>query len=58
MLALYEKYQKILTTIYGGVSSFEHGIFGQSVFHSHIQLVPVSLSPDSIITEGKDHYTP
>lgn len=58
MLVLYDKYKKLLTDIYGGVSSFEHGIFGQSVFHSHIQLVPVSFSSENIITEGSDYYAP
>ena len=57
MTVLYRKYRNFLTDTYGVVSSFEHGIFGQSVFHSHIQLVPHNLLPKDVIAEGGDHYT-
>ncbi len=42
---------------YGSVSSFEHGIFGQTVFHSHVHYIPFSGKPTEIIPEGKEKIT-
>lgn len=59
--SLYEKFLNLNSRInqflkkeYGRVSSFEHGIFGQTVFHSHIHYLPFNGSPDQIIPEGKE----
>lgn len=49
---LYIKFSDFVKNTYGSVSSFEHGITGQTVFHSHIHLLPYAGSPESIIPEG------
>jgi diadenosine tetraphosphate (Ap4A) HIT family hydrolase len=52
-LMLNKKVSKFLLDIYGSVGSFEHGIFGQTVFHSHIHYLPFSGKPIDIIPENK-----
>jgi len=42
---------------YGSVSSFEHGKFGQTVFHSHVHYMPYEGEPLVIVPEGKDKIT-
>ena len=42
---------------YGSVSSFEHGIFGQTVYHSHIHYMPFNGKPTDIVPEGKHQIT-
>lgn len=36
---------------YGSISSFEHGVFGQTVFHSHVHYLPFSGKTTEIIPE-------
>lgn len=43
---------------YGSVSIFEHGRFGQTVFHSHVHLLPFAGNPVAIIPEGEDRLEP
>jgi len=50
--ALYKKFSDFLKSAYGSVSTFEHGITGQTVFHAHIHLLPYAGLPESIIPEG------
>jgi diadenosine tetraphosphate (Ap4A) HIT family hydrolase len=50
--ALYKKFSDFLKSAYGSVSTFEHGITGQTVFHAHIHLLPYSGLQESIIPEG------
>lgn len=52
---LYIKFSNFLSKEYGSVSSFEHGKIGQTVFHSHIHLLPFKGKPQDIIPEGKIH---
>lgn len=49
---LYLEITKFLKLTYGKVSSFEHGVIGQTVFHSHTHLIPYSGKPESIVSEG------
>src|SRR5690349_6416976 len=53
-LELYKKFSVFLTREYGNVSSFEHGVFGQTVFHSHVQMMPFGENPIQIVPEGLD----
>lgn len=43
---------------YGSVSSFEHGKFGQTVYHSHVHYLPFNGSPKDIIPEGGNKIYP
>lgn len=52
-IKLHSKYSLIIKSIYGSVSSFEHGKLGQTVFHSHVHLLPFTGSPEEIVPEGK-----
>jgi diadenosine tetraphosphate (Ap4A) HIT family hydrolase len=54
---LYQKTKYFLHDTYGSVSTFEHGIVGQTVFHSHIQMFPYKGKIDTIIPEGEQHIT-
>lgn len=54
---LYDKFTKFLKEQYGSVSTFEHGKIGQTVFHSHMHLLPYDGSLSSIIPEGEDRLT-
>jgi diadenosine tetraphosphate (Ap4A) HIT family hydrolase len=49
---LYNKVFKFVQHYYGEVSTFEHGKIGQTVFHSHIHLLPFSGNPEQIVPEG------
>lgn len=50
---LYDRLSNFLIKTYGSVSSFEHGNFGQTVFHSHVHLLPFKERPTDIVTEGE-----
>jgi diadenosine tetraphosphate (Ap4A) HIT family hydrolase len=52
---VFEKSSKFVRDTYGSVSSFEHGIFGQTINHSHIHLLPFQGTPNAIVLEG-DNY--
>ena len=53
-LILDEKVSQFLLKEYKAISSFEHGILGQTVFHSHIHYLPFSGKPTDIVLEGED----
>ncbi|NMB83664.1 HIT domain-containing protein [Candidatus Roizmanbacteria bacterium] len=55
-IVLNKKVSDFLIKKYKFVSSFEHGIFGQTVFHSHVHYLPFKGRPDEIVAEGKDNY--
>lgn len=44
---------EFLRNEYGSVATFEHGIIGQTVFHSHVHLMPFTGTPESIVPEGE-----
>jgi histidine triad (HIT) family protein len=52
-LKLNKKVSQFLIKKYKSVSSFEHGIFGQTVFHSHIHYLPFEGKPTDIVPENK-----
>lgn len=51
---LYNQCLDFVRNQYGSVASFEHGIIGQTVFHSHVHLFPYKGDELAIIPEGKD----
>lgn len=51
-LSLYQQVSKFVKETYGSVSSFEHGILGQTVFHAHVHILPYNGDASSIIPEG------
>lgn len=51
-LSLFKKYSDFIKKTYGAISAFEHGKIGQTVFHSHVHLLPFNGSPLEIIPEG------
>lgn len=53
-MALDKLVSKFVLENYGSVSSFEHGKFGQTIFHSHTHYLPFNGSAEDIITEGRD----
>jgi diadenosine tetraphosphate (Ap4A) HIT family hydrolase len=57
-LVEYDKIKAFVKQEFGAVSTFEHGKFGQSVFHSHVHLIPFSGEPEDIVPEGERHLSP
>lgn len=55
---LYDRSKVRLGKICGHVSTFEHGVIGQTVFHAHVHILPYGGTPESIVTEGRSHCTP
>src|SRR3989338_2433829 len=56
-LPLYNRCKTFVHDTYGSVSTFEHGIVGQTVFHAHVHLLPYADTPGKIVPEGTDHMT-
>lgn len=54
---LNDKVSKFLIKEYNFISSFEHGIFGQTVFHSHVHYLPFQGKPTDIVPEGSNKLT-
>jgi diadenosine tetraphosphate (Ap4A) HIT family hydrolase len=52
---IHDQVSKFVLTTYGSVATFEHGVFGQTVFHSHIHYLPFTGSSEEIVPEGKDN---
>lgn len=52
---LYSTFCTFVKDEYGSISSFEHGKIGQTVFHSHVHLLPYKGSVDKIVPEGKQY---
>lgn len=53
-LKLHERAIKFVREQYGSASVFEHGKFGQTVFHSHVHYLPFTGGPEDIVPEGAD----
>lgn len=51
----YETVSAFVKKHYGSVSTFEHGKIGQTVFHSHVHVLPYAGDPTTIVPEGRDH---
>ena len=54
-IQLNSKIIKFLLKEYKKVSSFEHGNFGQTVFHSHVHYLPFQGLANDIVPEGKQY---
>ncbi|MBI2010432.1 MAG: HIT family protein [Candidatus Chisholmbacteria bacterium] len=54
---LYQLFSRFISRTYGSVSSFEHGIIGQTVFHAHVHVLPYHGQSETIIPEDKDKLT-
>ena len=50
---LYARASAWIKKEYGAVTTFEHGVIGQTVFHSHVHLIPFQGTPEQVIPEGK-----
>jgi diadenosine tetraphosphate (Ap4A) HIT family hydrolase len=55
---IHERVSEFVKDEYGSVAVFEHGKFGQTVFHSHIHYLPFTGTPEDIIPEGVDKLRP
>lgn len=42
---------------YGSVAIFEHGNFGQTVFHSHVHYLPYTGDVAAVVPEGSEYIT-
>lgn len=49
---LYQKVWAFLAREYGKPAAFEHGVIGQTVFHSHVHLLPFKGSIKEIVSES------
>lgn len=55
---IYNKVKNFVLINYGAVSTFEHGKIGQTVFHSHVHILPYGGNWETIIPEGAGYVTP
>jgi diadenosine tetraphosphate (Ap4A) HIT family hydrolase len=55
---LYNKFSAFIKQKFGSISTFEHGNIGQTVFHSHVHLIPYAGRWETIIPEGKKYIKP
>jgi diadenosine tetraphosphate (Ap4A) HIT family hydrolase len=55
---LYKKVSDFVQANYGPVAIFEHGKFGQTVYHSHIHFLPFEGDTEDIIPEGTEYLRP
>lgn len=51
----YRRCLDFVTHNYGEAASFEHGHFGQTVFHSHVHVLPFAGTVDDVVPEGIEH---
>lgn len=56
-MVIYQKIADFLSKEYYSFSSFEHGKFGQTVFHSHVHFIPFNDDPTAIVPEGESKLT-
>jgi diadenosine tetraphosphate (Ap4A) HIT family hydrolase len=57
-LDVHAQVEAFLASHYGAVATFEHGRYGQTVFHSHLHLLPFSGRPEDVVPEGPEKLTP
>ena len=51
-LSHFQPVSTFISDTYGTVSSFEHGVIGQTVFHAHVHVLPYNGEPTDIVPEG------
>jgi diadenosine tetraphosphate (Ap4A) HIT family hydrolase len=54
---IYAKASAFVQETYGSVATFEHGIYGQTIFHSHTHFLPYKGTVTDIIPEGDKRCT-
>ena len=52
---LYKQFSKFIKSTYGYVSTFEHGVIGQTVFHAHTHILPFHGNVSAVIFEGSTY---
>lgn len=57
-LPLYQRMSDWVLREFGSVATFEHGKIGQTVFHSHIHILPFSGNSEQIVPEGEATLRP
>jgi diadenosine tetraphosphate (Ap4A) HIT family hydrolase len=57
-MSLYDKVSNFIKKQYGTLASFEHGIIGQTVFHSHVHILPFKGKVTDIVPEGGNRIKP
>lgn len=55
---LHKRISDFVRRHYGSVAVFEHGKFGQTVFHSHVHFLPFTGTITDIIPEGDEYCRP
>jgi diadenosine tetraphosphate (Ap4A) HIT family hydrolase len=55
---IYNMFSAFISRTYKSLSTFEHGVFGQTVFHSHVHILPFSGGAHQIIPEGTGYLKP
>ena len=51
-LILYKQFSDFIKRTYGYVTTFEHGVIGQTVFHAHTHILPFDGGVLAIVPEG------
>lgn len=54
-MPLYSRIRLFVQETYGSESTFEHGEIGQTVFHSHVHVLPFEGEAQNIVQEGVQH---
>src|SRR6185369_2276572 len=54
----YRRVMDFVRKTYGSVATFEHGKFGQTVYHSHVHVLPFTGTLEQIVPEGAAHAEP
>lgn len=57
-LSLFDEFSSFIKKTYGSVGTFEHGKIGQTVFHSHVHILPFNGVPLDIVIEGEKYLIP
>lgn len=55
-LELDAKIKNFIIQTYGSMASFEHGVYGQTIYHSHVHYLPYNGTSNEIIPEGTKYY--
>lgn len=53
---IHNRVSAFVLTAYGSIAVFEHGVFGQTVYHSHIHYLPFTGGVEDIVPEGENNY--
>ena len=53
---LYERCLAFVGDHFGPPAAFEHGVLGQTVFHSHVHVLPFDGGMRDLVPEGESHY--